>query len=182
MPTPPKTADIIQMEGKSHRTKTEIAERKRAEEKLLTGKVMKETPEVRASEIAHKEFTRLKRLLKSIGKDDDLYGAVINRYCILQAECLEFEQKRELMYQQMAELEMDRSKFLESNEISSYYKLQTGMQKNLISLDRQVQAKRKMLMDIEKENIMTIASSLRTIPKKPEKKRNALREALEGGC
>ena len=100
----------------------------------------------------------------------------------MQAECLEFEQKRELMYQQMAELEMDRFKFLESNEISSYYKLQTGMQKNLISLDRQVQAKRKMLMDIEKENIMTIASSLRTIPKKPEKKRNALREALEGGC
>ena len=121
-------------------------------------------------------------MIKEGGKDDDLYGAVINRYCILQAECLEFEQKRELMYQQMAELEMDRSKFLESNEISSYYKLQTGMQKNLISLDRQVQAKRKMLMDIEKENIMTIASSLRTIPKKPEKKRNALREALEGGC
>ena len=52
------------------------------------------------------------------------------------------------------------------------------MQKNLISLDKQIQAKRKMLMDIEKENIMTIASSLRSIPKKAEKKKNLLLEAL----
>jgi len=52
------------------------------------------------------------------------------------------------------------------------------MQKNLISLDRQVQAKRKMLLDMEKENIMTIASSLRSIPKKQENKKNAMLEAL----
>ena len=35
-------------------------------------------------------------------------------------------------------------------------------------LDKQLQPKRKMLLDIEKENIMTIASALRVIPKKPE--------------
>ena len=52
------------------------------------------------------------------------------------------------------------------------------MQKNLVSLDRQVQSKRKMLSDIEKENIMTIAASLRSVPKKPEKKVNPLKEAL----
>lgn len=181
MPTPPKTADILRMETKSHRTKKELAERKRAEEELLTGKLMKEMSEVKENEAAHKEFVRLKRLLKSIGKDDDLYGAVINRYCVLRAECQDFEIKREQMSGQMAALEADRDKFMENDDMSGYYKLQTVMQKNLIALDRQIQAKRKMLMDIEKENIMTIASSLRTIPKKPEKKRNALREALEGG-
>ena len=96
-----------------------MAERAKAEEKLLTGKVLKERKEVKENEAAHKEFVRLQKLLKNIEKNDDLYSATINRYCLMQAECLEFVEKRELMYQQMAELEMDRSKFLESNEISS---------------------------------------------------------------
>ena len=60
------------------------------------------------------------------------------------------------------------------------YNIELSMQKNIVALDRQVQAKRKMLADIEKENIMTIASALRTIPKKQEKKTNALMEALSG--
>ena len=55
------------------------------------------------------------------------------------------------------------------------------MQKNLISLDKQVQTKRKMLLDIEKENIMTIASALRSVPKKTEKKENPLLAALNNG-
>ena len=54
------------------------------------------------------------------------------------------------------------------------------MQKNLSSLDKQVQTKRKMLLDIEKENIMTIASALRSVPKKVEKKDNPLLAALNG--
>ena len=54
------------------------------------------------------------------------------------------------------------------------------MQKNLVSLDKQVQAKRKMLLDIEKENIMTIASALRAVPQKTEKKDNPLLAALNG--
>ena len=40
--------------------------------------------------------------------------------------------------------------------------------KSMIELDKLIQQKRKMLLDIEKENIMTIASALRVIPKKPE--------------
>ena len=36
------------------------------------------------------------------------------------------------------------------------------------------------MLDIEKENVMTIAASLRSIPKKPEKKKNLLMEALTG--
>ena len=171
MPTPPKPVNVIRLEGKSHRTKREVAERAKAEEQLLTGKILKERKEVKENEFAHKEFVRLQKLLKSIEKNDDLYSATINRYCLMQAECLEFIEKRELMYQQMIELEED---------IEAYYKLQSQMQKNLLALDRQVQAKRKMLLDIEKENIMTIASSLRSVPKKMEKKQSALMEALNG--
>lgn len=68
----------------------------------------------------------------------------------------------------------------EEMTIKEYYNLELGMQKNLISLDKQVQAKRKMLLDIEKENIMTIASALRSVPKKTEKKDNPLLAALNG--
>jgi hypothetical protein len=50
---------------------------------------------------------------------------------------------------------------------SQYYKLLHGMQANVVGLDKQIMAKRKMMLDIEKENIMTIASALRSVPKKP---------------
>lgn len=182
MPTPSKPVNVIRLEGKSHRTKKELVERERAEAQLLTGKVLRETKEVRENEKAHKEFQRVKKLLRSIDKDDDLYGAVINRYCILQAECSEFEDKRELINEQMERLEQSYSEFQENGDVNSYFKLQISMQKNLISLDKQIQTKRKMLMDIEKENIMTIASSLRSIPKKTEKKKNLLLEALVDEC
>lgn len=181
MPTPSKPVNVIRMEGKSHRTKRELAERERIEGQLLTGKVLQEQKEVKENEKAHKEFLRLRKLLKSIDKDDDLYGATINRYCLLQAECIEFQEKREKFYEQIVDLEKDRGTFAKADDLGTYYKLQMCMQKNILALDKQVQTKRKMLLDIEKENIMTIASSLRSVPKKTEKKKNPLLEALAGG-
>lgn len=176
MPTPTKPANIIEMEGKSHRTKKEIRQRKQAEESLLTGKKIKESEEVKNNEVAHKEFLRVKNLLEAIEKNDDLYGKIINRYCILLAECTEFEEKREKLYDRSMELEEHFDDF----EYPDYIKMQMELSKQIISYDRQIQAKRKMLFDIEKENIMTIASSLRSIPKKTEKKKNAVKEALSG--
>ena len=181
MPTPPKPTNVILLEGKSHRTKKELAERKRAEAQLLTGKVLKEAAEVKENEKAHKEFQRIRKLLKSIEKDDDLYGATINRYCLLMAECSDFQDKREMMYRQMQDLQESKEKFERNEDLTTYYMLQSTMQKNMIALDRQVQTKRKMLLDIEKETIMTIASSLRSVPKKTDKKKNPLMEALAGG-
>lgn len=180
MPTPPKPVNVIRLEKKSHRTSKELLERERAENSLLTGEILKESREVKENELAHKEFLRIKKLLKKVDKDDDLYGSTINRYCLLLAECTEFQDKREKMYSQLCDLEENKDKFADDEDLSTYYKLQNSMQKNLISLDRQVQAKRKMLLDIEKENIMTIASSLRSIPKKQENKKSALLEALGG--
>ncbi len=117
-----------------------------------------------------------------IEKNDDLYGAMINRYCILYAENKEFEQKRERFYQQLCEFQEKAEELIDKGEMTykELYQIENSMQKNLISLDRQVQAKRRMMADIEKENVMTIASSLRSIPKKPEKKTNPLKEALGG--
>jgi hypothetical protein len=178
MPTPSKPVNILRLEGKSHRTKKELAERERAEEQLLTGKVMKESKEVRENEAAHKEFQRIRKLLKSIGKDDDLYGAVINRYCLLQAECLDFQEKREQIDRQTRKLEESYDNFEGMDDLKTYFELMGNMQRNLLAVDKQIQTKRKMLMDIEKENIMTIASSLRSVPKKTEKKKNPLLEAL----
>lgn len=180
MPTPPKPVNVIKLEKKSHRTNKELLERERAEKSLLTGEILKESKEVKENELAHKEFLRIKRLLKKVEKDDDLYGSTINRYCLLLAECAEFQAKREKMYEQLCDLEESKESFAKDEDLATYYKLQNSMQKNLIALDRQVQTKRKMLLDIEKENIMTIASSLRSIPKKPENKKNALLEALGG--
>ena len=176
MPTPPKPADVIILEGKSHRTKKELRQRKKAEEDLLTGNELKEAKEVKENKLAHKEFLRIGNLLKKIEKNDDLYSGVINRYCMLSAECKEFEEKRETIFRRQQELE-ERSGEM---EFTDYLRMQNDLSKMLLSYDRQVQAKRKMMFDIEKENIMTIASALRSIPKKQETKKNALREALGG--
>lgn len=176
MPTPPKPAKIIELEGKSHRTKKEIRARKEAEASLLTGEKLKEAKEVRDNLKAHKEFLRMKKLLESIEKNDDLYGRVINRYCLLIAECAEFEEKREKMQERAEELEEHAADM----EYDDYCRLQIDLSKQLIALDKQVQTKRKMLFDIEKENIMTIAASLRSIPKKTDEKKNPLMEALNG--
>lgn len=175
MPTPPKPAKLIAIEGKSHRTKKELREREKAEAALLTGKTLKETEEVKNNKIAHKEFLRIRKLLQSIEKNDDLYGSTINRYCLLLAECTEFEEKRETIFSRQKELEERK----DDMEFSEYINLQNDLVKSMLALDKQVQAKRKMLLDIEKENVMTIAASLRSIPKKTEKK-NPLREALSG--
>lgn len=50
-----------------------------------------------------------------------------------------------------------------------YLRFLSEIQKNLNTLENICAKKRGMMLDIEKECIMTIASALRSIPKKPEK-------------
>lgn len=191
MSRPPKPFSVIVGEKKSHRTKAELEQRKKAEEELLTGVPLRVRPEVKNNPIALKEFNRLNKLLKKIGKNDAIYEVIINRYCIIFAECYDFENKRESFYQDLEELTDDKNAIVfHENEdgkevgevsISSYYKMKHNMQKSIIDLDKQVQAKRKMLMDIEKENLMTIAAALRNIPKQGKDETNPLLEALNSG-
>jgi phage terminase small subunit len=178
MPTPPKPFTILKSEKKSHRTKKELKQREEGEKSLSTGKALKERSEVKNNPIAHKEFKRLNELLKTIGKNDAIYEGIINRYCIITAECNEFEEMKIKIFSELKEL---AQKLVEKEiDYTAYLDYKDKLQSRSISIDKQIQVKRKMLLDIEKENIMTIAAALRSIPKKEEKKSNLLRDALNG--
>ncbi len=167
MPTPPKPVIMLESEKKSHRTKREIEQRKKGEAALQTGKKLTERPEVKENPVAHKEFQRLNGLLKTIGKNDALYTGIINRYCLLYAECQEAEQRREEFRRGIDELREERKQ--DGIKASEYFGMLDRMQKNINTLDSLCTTKRRMMLDIEKECVMTIASALRSIPKKPEK-------------
>jgi len=162
---PPKSHLQLITEGKSHRTKAELETRSKAEKALLTGAVMKEWPDVRSNPVAHKEFTRLRKLLKVIEKDDALHEGIINRYCLLLAESKEFDLMKARLLEDMSELAQAHSEgrydFLE------YMDRKIKLQDQLMACDRKIMDKRKMMLQIEKENLLTIASALRAIPKKP---------------
>ncbi|MEG0273256.1 MAG: hypothetical protein RR639_04270 [Hydrogenoanaerobacterium sp.] len=169
MGRPPKPVIILENEQKSHRTKAELDTRRKAEKSLESGVSLREWKSTKENDIAHKEFLRLSKLLANLKKNDALYQNVINRYAQLMAECNDFEKRRESLYASAEKLEARYydGEACELND-SEFYKLLTKMQEQVIACDKQVQAKRKMMFDIEKENIMTIASALRSIPKKPE--------------
>ena len=59
---PTKPLALIQ----GHRTKAELEVRAEGEKKLLTGIKLKEWPDVKADPAAHKEFLRIKRVLKAM--------------------------------------------------------------------------------------------------------------------
>ncbi len=181
MSRPPKPFSVISSEGKSHRTKAEMEAREKGEAAFATGETLKEKPETKENITAHKEFLRLKKLFMNIDKWDAIYENIINRYCMIYAECKDFEEKRERFYRDLWEMENDKNEGRFDERLTTYYKLKNQIQKNILDLDKQVQAKRKMMMDIEKESIMTIAAALRSVPKKEEKAANPLLEALNGG-
>jgi len=187
MPTPPKPFAVLKAEGKSHRTKKELKLREEGEKALATGVALKERPEVKNNPVAHKEFLRLNKLLKKIEKNDAIYESIINRYCMIQAECAMFDERREELYTLIYELKKQYDEISEDIEpaekapfLLEYTKNMSKLSTTMINLDKQIQTKRKMLLDIEKENIMTIAAALRSIPKKVEKEENPLLKALNG--
>ena len=180
MARPSKPFEVLIGEKKSHRTKAELAQRRQGEDALITGRAMRERPEVKADPVAHREFLRVNSLLKGIQKNDAIYEPVINRYCLLYAESLGFEEKREAVYASMLELEEDKDKFAAGGDLGAYYQTKASLQNAMLAIDRQIQAKRKMMFDLEKENIMTIAAALRSVPKKVEKPSSALLKAING--
>ncbi len=193
MPTPSKPFKVLEGEKKSHRTKAEMKLREAGEKELSTDIKLKERKEVRQNKKAHKEFKRIEKLLKNIDKNDAIYEAVINRYCLLQAECGDLEERREECYNLISELREEQNELIEelkeredcTTEQLTDYKLEYAksiakMMGSMLAIDKQMSSKRKMLLDIEKENIMTIASALRCIPKKEKKEDNPLLKVLRG--
>lgn len=156
---------------KGHRTKAEKAVREKAEKELLTGTPLKEWDEVKKDPDAHKEFTRIKKLLKSINQDDDLYGAVINTQCKLKSEEYKILKDQEKYRKSLDKLEEEFDKTTDMT-LSEYMKLTINIQKNILGCDKAIAEKRKLILNISKENVMTVQSALRSIPKKPEEKNN----------
>lgn len=187
MARPSKSVQVLEREKKSHRTKAEIEQRKKVESALITGKELKERPEVKNSPLAHKEFRRVVPLLRAIEKNDAMYEAIINRYCLLQAECTELAEIKEEFRQSREELKEEYAERKIGEGVdgglkpSTYYKLLSVMQGNILAIDRQIQAKQKMIFDIEKECAMTISSAMRSVPKTPSKAENPLLEVLRDG-
>lgn len=179
MARPAKPVAVLKAEGKSHRTKAELEKRKKEEAAFATGTPLKEKPETKKNLIAHKEFKRVTKLLTEIGKCDALYENIINRYCMIYAECRGYEEMRDGLLTDLAHL-VDAFKEGEV-EFLVYLEKKNGITGSVNAIDRQLQTKRKMLMDIEKENIMTVASVLRNIPKTEEPDENPLLIALRGG-
>ena len=68
MARPSKPVSVIQMEDKAHRTKKELASRKRAEDGMQSGEQIKKFPEVKENKKASMEWDRVTGLLDKIGK------------------------------------------------------------------------------------------------------------------
>lgn len=159
-----------------HRTKDELAARRDAEAAMLTHVPMKMQFQQKKHKIAAKEFKRIKILLATIGKDDALYEQIINTHCLLVEECEQIQDVRGQFINSKAELQ----EAYHNGECgdpedrgvgaAEYYRLLAKLSQSVIGCDKQLMAKRKMLLDIDKENVMTVQSALRSVPKKPEKK------------
>ena len=158
MARPSKAAGVLESEGRSHRTKEELETRKAAEQAVLTGKRMREAPEVSRDKVAHTEWLRVRQLLEKAGKGDALYEAVINEYCLAKSDIVRYMQLRDEI--QLAEM-----------EAAERLKLS-------LECDKMIEKYRKKRFDIEKENGMTIASSARSIPKKAVREENPLLKIL----
>lgn len=162
-----------------HRTKDELKTRREAEKAMLTGVPMKMSFLKKDHPKAAREFKRIKALMAEIKKDDDLYGQIINTYCLLVEECEQIQDVRNQFIGSKEELQADYRAGLTGNPekdgiaAAEYYRLLAKLSGNIIDCDKQLMAKRKMLLDIDKENVMTVQSALRSIPKKPEEKKKS---------
>ncbi len=184
---PPKPAAVIKAEKKSHRTKAELKTRESAESGLLSNKKLQERKEVRGNKTAHIEFQRVSKLMKAIGKDDALYSSGINTYCLLYAEIGELqEQIRTLdetagiLRDAFEQLKSEPGNSIDIGEIIRFETAFTRLVSQKLNISTMIDKKRKMMLEIDKENVMTISAALRSIPKQPDKKENPLLEALNG--
>lgn len=127
---------------------------------------MAETREVERDKVAHQEFLRILALMESIGKNDELYGAPARRYCLNISRLAKTEKT-------IKQLRRTANK---CPDVESTLKVQ-----NMILRQEQFAAQiRNELVKFENDNGMTVAASLRIIPKKPEEVKNPLLEALNG--
>ncbi len=173
MARPSKSFSVVE----GHRTKDELKDRRDAEKAMLTGVPIKMQFTQKGHKTAAKEFKRIVDLLAKVKKDDDIYGEIINTYCLLVEECEQISDIREQFIHSKEELKADYEAGKTGNpnkdgmKATEYYRLLADLSKSIINCDKQLMAKRKMILDISKENLMTAQSALRAVPKKAEEKK-----------
>ena len=96
---------------------------------------------------------------------------MINRYCLLTAECKQIEKTIEQLRGELVELAEARQN--DEIDFMAYLEEKGNIHNRIIAWDKKLMDKRKMLLQIEKENIMTIMAALRSIPKQPEKEQES---------
>ncbi len=197
MARPPKPAAVLESEGRSHRTKAEMEQRKKGEASMLTGQRCFERRRVKADPIAHKEYQRLIKLMRAIGKDDALYAPEYNRYCELYSEVEFYQDEKAALARELSELRVlsqkvaaaveavserleevcgaDEAEVIgkilgETLEQNNELLSQRGkLLRQISDIDLKIKQKREAMFAIEKENCMTVSAALRTIPKEAEK-------------
>jgi hypothetical protein len=189
MPTPNKPVSVLKAEKRSHRTQAEISGREKAEAAVLTGKPMRERPEVKNNKIAHALWLEIEENFTKIGKNDAIYEAVLNRYCQIQAEIVDFEKQKQTIWRMVEKFRAQFAKTVEAGNFEPGEKIRLMLEfekeipkltSALNGIDTTVQSKRRMLLDIEDRNVMTVAGALRTVSKQPkeEKQSDALQNVI----
>ena len=179
MPRPPKTITAIKSEKRTHITKREIAHREQAETALLSGYRIKETREIKADSIAHKEYLRIKGLLKAINKDDEIYGAPVRRYCMTRSRLDSLYRDIEKSQKELEELKATRDKISDRKKRLEYIRIISSHERIIEKKERLAKWYRAEMSDFEKENCMTIKSSLVLSTKQGAERKNTLKEILQ---
>ena len=175
---PSKPVAVIEAEGKSHRTKAELECRKAAEDAVLSHEPLFERAEVRRNELAHAEFERVARLMDAIGKNDALYSSGLNTYCLLYAEIAELEEEKVRIRAMIDKLSDKAESDCDAEGLVQAMKAIDKMLGKVLSVGTTIDQKRRLMLAIDKENVMTVSAALRSIPKTPEKEVNPILAAL----
>lgn len=146
---PPKALGLVT----GHLTNAQKEARAAAEKSMSTGKPMKKWPKTKENPLANKLFGKLAAAYTAIGMNDAMHEAVINRYCIITAECEALETRQKALRAEQENQDAEKTAQLESA---------------IAKIDAALNVRRNMLLAIERENLLTIASKLRAVPKKPQ--------------
>ena len=131
-----------------HLTKAEIETRTKGEAALKTDRHLMVSEAVKNDPLAYKYFKRIVASYNDIGMNESFFENCINRYCLLLAENDRITQQIRILTD-TEEADADTLKMV-------------------ISLESKVGKIRDQLLSIEKDNLLTVNSKLRAVPKKPE--------------
>lgn len=173
MPRAPKTVENMS----KNLTKSEREYLENAEKATLSGMPITEFKKTKKDKIAHKEFVRVTKLLSAVGKNDAMYEAVINDYCMYLSDIERNRTYREKFEKDIDEL--DELFLADEITISEKMRMRVKHNENILSCDKQINALQRKRFEIEKETGFTVASSLRSIPKKQIEESDPLDDALK---